>query len=666
MADFFDQLNQQLQQRATQGHTFNWDDYSRMEQAQKLANQPKKQQKGNFLTSLIPSGGGIAGAAGGAALGSAILPGAGTLVGALLGGALGGGAGKVAENAVEGQKDLGQGVGQEALLNGVLGAGPLRLIKGGVDVARGVKAGSSLADAVTQAGSKAVNGSIKATVGNKLTKASNDLVVKNFRLTPSQLNNFKNKFGEDASQVIKKYNLVGKDASAISENAIKPLQGEFDSITQNIPALPTSDVLKAFKSKYEPLINSAVEDKQAIGQQLKQQADSLAKKYGAEIPSNELAGVRQEFDSLVNYADKAANPSRYGVNKMSADAIRTALQQTADKAGLKASNGMTFKDVGKELSKLHQLTDNIAKQEQLGRGSNPLGLSTLLGGGVGSIGGAPGAIGGAAMVSALNSGAAKKVAANAVGQLGEKLTEKAATSNPFGVGKIAGRIAPVGLMGGLDQLSSPNQDTATQNPTTSAPNMNDPMNANMSQDYNTSQDMSTPQSPYSQENLLYDMQRDPQNADKYLSYYKSVSSVFDAQQPKLSSATAGAITDMYKGLQTLQDLKGMVTGGDYAGGVVQGNVRNLNPFDNQFKQQQAMVDTARQVVGKALEGGVLRKEDEEKYKKILPTMQDAPDVAASKLDYIQGIISSNLQQYSSLVGGGNSLEDALMGAQGGY
>lgn len=663
MADFFDDLNRQLQQRAMQGHTFDWDAYSKMEQAQQAANKPKKQDKGNFFTSLIPSGGGIAGAAGGAALGSAILPGAGTIVGALLGGALGGGAGKVAENAVEGQKDLGQGVGQEALINGVLGAGPLRLLKGGIDTARGLKAGASLADAVTQAGQKAASGSVRRAVGNKLTDASNDLVVKNFRLTPSQLNNFRGKFGEDVSQVIKKYNLVGKDASAISENAIKPLQSEFDSITQQIPALPTSDVLKAFKSKYEPLINSAVEDKQAIGQQLKQQADSLAKKYGADIPSSELAGIRQEFDSLVNYADKAANPARYGVNKMSADAIRTALQQTADKAGLKASNGMTFKEVGKELSKLHQLTDNIAKQEQLGRGSNPLGITNLLGGGIGSIGGIPGAVTGVATAAAVNSGAARRLAAKGAENIGSKLTGGGATANPFSVGRVAGRIAPVGLLSGTDQLSSPNQDSTMASPTANTM----PNNVqSIGQDYNTSPEMSSVQSPYSQENLLYDMQRDPQNADKYLEYYKQVSSIFDAQQPKLSSATAGTITDMYKGLQTLQDLKGMVTGSDYAGGVVQGNVRQLNPFDNQFKQQQAMVDTARQVVGKALEGGVLRKEDEDKYKKILPTMQDAPDVAASKLDYIQGIISNNLQQYSSLVGGGNSLEDALMSAQGGY
>lgn len=630
--------------------------------------KPQDKKKGNFLTSLIPSGGGIAGAAGGAAIGTAIAPGVGTLLGALLGGAVGGGAGKVAENAVEGQQDLGEGVGQEALLNGVLGAGPLRLLKGGVDVARGLKAGTGLADAVAQAGQGAVKQSVRGAVGSKLTDASNDLVVKNFRLTPSQLNNFKSKFGEDASQTIKKYGLVGQDASTIQQKAMQPLQGEFDTITQQIPSLPTVDILKAFKSKYDPLINSAVEDKQAIGQQLKQQADTLAKKFGAEIPSGELAGVRQEFDSLVNYADKAANPARYGVNKMSADAIRTVLQQTADKAGLKATNGMTFKQVGQELSKLHQLTDSISKQEQLGRGSNPLGLGTLLGAGGGSIGGVPGAIGGAAIVKAANSGVSRNILAKGSEKLGQSLTDKAATSQPFSVGGVAKRIAPPGLAGAY-LSSQPNTTEST--PMSNA--MESPSSNNMDTSYTNSGDMSSPmgqdqsESPYTKENLMADINRDPKNSAKYLQHYQELQQVFAApKQPKLSSATAGTITDMYKGLQTLQDLGGLVQGGDYAGGVVQGGIRQLNPFDNQFKQQQAMIDTARQVVGKAMEGGVLRKEDEEKYKKILPTMQDSPEVAASKIQYIQSIIGNNLQQYSGLVGGGNSLEDALMGAQQGY
>jgi hypothetical protein len=45
----------------------------------------------------------------------------------------------------------------------------------------------------------------------------------------------------------------------------------------------------------------------------------------------------------------------------------------------------------------------------------------------------------------------------------------------------------------------------------------------------------------------------------------------------------------------------------------------------------AAIDKARQRIGKTLEGGVLRKEDEIKYKKILPTIWDAPKLAKFKL-----------------------------------
>jgi hypothetical protein len=49
------------------------------------------------------------------------------------------------------------------------------------------------------------------------------------------------------------------------------------------------------------------------------------------------------------------------------------------------------------------------------------------------------------------------------------------------------------------------------------------------------------------------------------------------------------------------------------------------------KSRQAVIDKARQIIGKSLEGGVLRKEDEYKYAKILPTIGDDPEVAKSKI-----------------------------------
>ncbi|HEX6038864.1 hypothetical protein, partial [Longimicrobium sp.] len=61
------------------------------------------------------------------------------------------------------------------------------------------------------------------------------------------------------------------------------------------------------------------------------------------------------------------------------------------------------------------------------------------------------------------------------------------------------------------------------------------------------------------------------------------------------------------------------------------------------KQKQATIDRVKQVIGKALEEGVLRKEDEEKYKKILPTIGDPPDVAKAKMDGLWDAIQRRRQ-----------------------
>jgi hypothetical protein len=60
-------------------------------------------------------------------------------------------------------------------------------------------------------------------------------------------------------------------------------------------------------------------------------------------------------------------------------------------------------------------------------------------------------------------------------------------------------------------------------------------------------------------------------------------------------------------------------------------VTNLTGLGTESKQRQAIIDRIRQMIGKTLEGGVLRKEDEIKYAKILPTIGDPPDVVATKI-----------------------------------
>lgn len=138
--------------------------------------QQQPQDKGNWLSHLLPSGGSIAGGLGGAAAGAAlgsVVPIVGTGIGALLGGILGGAGGgalgKVGENAVEGNSDLGQGVGQEALMGGLtslpVGAA-LKVGQAGFKAATGIgKAG--IGDVLAQAGEKTIPSQLAGKFGTQ-------------------------------------------------------------------------------------------------------------------------------------------------------------------------------------------------------------------------------------------------------------------------------------------------------------------------------------------------------------------------------------------------------------------------------------------------------------------------------------------------------------------
>jgi hypothetical protein len=59
-----------------------------------------------------------------------------------------------------------------------------------------------------------------------------------------------------------------------------------------------------------------------------------------------------------------------------------------------------------------------------------------------------------------------------------------------------------------------------------------------------------------------------------------------------------------------------------------------------LQELQSRVDNLKQTIGKFKEGGVLRKEDEDKYNRILATIWDNPTVAAEKLRNIRAEMTS--------------------------
>src|SRR3990167_315589 len=121
----------------------------------------------------------------------------------------------------------------------------------------------------------------------------------------------------------------------------------------------------------------------------------------------------------------------------------------------------------------------------------------------------------------------------------------------------------------------------------------------------------------------------------------------------LSDTAITQLSDSQTAKEGLEELKGIIIENSDLVGPVRGFAK-LNPF-SKAQRVQARIDAVRQRVGKALEGGVLRKEDEEKYKKILATITDTPETAISKINFLMNDIERQLDNFITLqkVGGRN-------------
>lgn len=75
-------------------------------------------------------------------------------------------------------------------------------------------------------------------------------------------------------------------------------------------------------------------------------------------------------------------------------------------------------------------------------------------------------------------------------------------------------------------------------------------------------------------------------------------------------------------------------------GPVMGRLSVLSPWASDPRATRAQLKMASQVVGRALEGGVLRKEDEIKYEKMLPQLSDTPELARSKIEDVMNLLQT--------------------------
>ena len=116
----------------------------------------------------------------------------------------------------------------------------------------------------------------------------------------------------------------------------------------------------------------------------------------------------------------------------------------------------------------------------------------------------------------------------------------------------------------------------------------------------------------------------------------------------LLSGEINKFNDFRSGLNTLGRLSGEVSktgAASKAGTMIPGFITEMTGAGSEAKSRQAVLDQAKQVVGKAMEGGVLRKEDEAKYMRILPIISDPPEVAKAKLENLKSVMAQDAEIY---------------------
>lgn len=132
----------------------------------------------------------------------------------------------------------------------------------------------------------------------------------------------------------------------------------------------------------------------------------------------------------------------------------------------------------------------------------------------------------------------------------------------------------------------------------------------------------------------------------------------------LLSGEVKAVQEFRAGLNALDSLVDEVgkTGAGAKGAtMIPGFVTEFTGWGADSKSRQALLEATKQTIGKAMEGGVLRKEDEEKYKRMLPLIQDPPEVAKRKMLQIRSRLLADAESYLEVLDAAGRDADSVRG-----
>lgn len=118
---------------------------------------------------------------------------------------------------------------------------------------------------------------------------------------------------------------------------------------------------------------------------------------------------------------------------------------------------------------------------------------------------------------------------------------------------------------------------------------------------------------------------------------------------ELKELTANMVKKLNVGNQIplmLEDVGNTIEANKDTFGPFTGRIASMNPYNEQSKTIDSQMRAVSQAFGRFMEGGVLRKEDEEKYRKMFPALSDTPEIATNKLAVVKRLLQQ--QQQSDL------------------
>jgi len=616
---------------------------------QQNTQQPQAPKK-NFFQDNISTAGGIggalAGAAGGAAIGS-VVPGLGTIIGGLIGSVVGGaggsGAGQLAENAITGEQDLGKGVLQETLLGGLFSAPPIRGAKAAFGAGKALAGGAGGQVAKQAAETALTQPGMLAGLGQSLRGGARGVEVgvksSGARLTPQK----------------------AKEINSFLENTVK---------VKGSTAAKQSEGLERFIADRNAQLTSAIEksNRTLTGAEKRTLADNLQKNFNntilspnprqSQILNDTVVRVRQSpdvktLDDFRKIVDGQINFNR------TASSVEPGAEQVwrlirGDLTDAVAGRVGSAKSIKTDLSRAFDAQDLLLSKATGGFGQFPTTLGTIplprsatqtvqnLGGrAAGTIDNiasnrlvtAPVQQIGGRMLTGTNQGDAPQPLEDTLMQNQQFGGQPFGGQDPNQLGGMQGQF---GGQGGFDQMGGQQS-----------------------------------QNPYPQENLLFDLQRDPANAQAYIQQFQQLQEIFaPAQQgTELSQTALTQINSLDNSLLNLDFVERVFQENQGAFDPIRGRLASLNPYDDTANKINQASLVAAQNIGRALEGGKLTDNDIARYQRALPNINDTPDQAQNKINELRRLVTLQKQNYVGLQGqfggGGNTLQDALMQAQQG-